>query len=331
MPMLTLRNGVEIPIMSAGTWQYRVEEAQNTVEAALAAGFSHIDTAYDYNNQQGVAKGLQNAMASGRTRESIFLTTKVPGCGLQNVSAVSVEKCKSDTAARIEDDLKLLGLNYIDLLLLHFPPCPGANGSAEHPTPDLKCVAEKTGCTEARSCDMIKAQWSSVLGAYDKKQLRAVGVSNYCSACLKCLDGATVSPMVNQVHYQVGMGPNPQGAKTLADERGIVLQAWSPLGMGGNGSRPIMNGTLTTSIAKKYGKSPVQVALKWIVSQNVSVATKSSNPVHLKENLDIFDFEFRAEDKLALDQADFAAKDEISFLCSDETPSSTPGTLDLLV
>merc|ERR1712183_403421 len=91
MGLLKLRNGVKMPIMSAGTWQYSVQEARKTVEAALAAGFSHIDTAYDYMNQQGVAPGLENAIAGGRTRESIFVTTKVPGCGLQNVSAVTVE------------------------------------------------------------------------------------------------------------------------------------------------------------------------------------------------------------------------------------------------
>jgi diketogulonate reductase-like aldo/keto reductase len=123
--------------------------------------------------------------------------------------------------------------------------------------------------------------------------------------------------MVNQVHYQVGMGPDPQGVKSLAKEKGIVLQAWSPLGMGGNGSSPIMHGNLTSAIAKKYGKSPVQIALKWIVSQNISVATKSSNPVHLAENLDVFDFELDDLDRKALDDANFASKDEPSFLCRD--------------
>merc|ERR1740121_664897 len=119
------------------------------------------------------------------------------------------------------------------------------------------------------------------------------------------------------------MGPDPQGFRTLARQKGIALEAWSPLGSGGSGSSAIMHGDLTTSIGKKYGKSPVQVALKWIVNQGVSVATKSSNPVHLKENLDIFDFDFAAEDKQALDDADFAAKDEPSFLCREKAQSQT--------
>lgn len=302
--------------MSAGVWLYSVDEAEKSVEAAFAAGFSHIDTAYDYGNQQGVAKAIQNAIAKGRTRESIFVTTKVPGCGIQNVSAISVDKCRSDTAMRVADDLKLLGLDYIDLLLIHFPPCPGDDGSAQSPG-NSSCYKEKTGCSNPKSCDMIKAQWEELTNAYNNKKLRAVGVSNYCSACLACLDEASVLPMVNQVHYQVGMTPDPQGFRSLAEKKGIVLQAWSPLGMGGSGSNPIMHGNLTTSIAKKYGKSPVQIALKWIVAKNVSVATKSSNPVHLAENLDIFDFELQQQDTLALDEATFAARDEPSFLCRD--------------
>lgn len=317
MPALKLRNGVDMPIMSAGTWQYSPEVAEKTVEAALSVGFNHIDTAYDYRNQQGVAKGLQSAMAKGMTRESIFLTTKVPGCGMQDVSGVSVEECEKDTAARIADDLSWLQLKYVDLLLIHYPPCPGEDGSVPIPKKST-CYAPKTGCSNPKSCDMIRAQWKALTESYNKGQLRAVGVSNYCSACLKCLDNEAILPMVNQVHYQVGMGPDPQGFKTFTEKRGIHLQAWSPLGMGGSGSNPIMKGDLTTSIGKKHGKSPVQIALKWIVSKNVSVSTKSSNPAHLVQDLDIFDFELDESDIKALDEADFAAHDSPSFLCKDE-------------
>lgn len=334
MPALKLRNGVEMPIMSAGVWLYSVGEAQKAVEAALGVGFTHIDTAYDYANQQGVGAALKKAMANGKARESIFLTTKVPGCGIQNVSAVSAEQCKSDTAARIADDLRLLDLKYIDLLLLHFPPCPGDDGSAQSPTKST-CYAGRTGCSNAQSCEMISAQWEAVSEAYSKKQLRAVGVSNYCSACLDCFSSMpktpAVLPMVNQVHYQVGMGADPQGFKTLAEKKGIVLQAWSPLGKGGGGSAPIMHGNLTTAIGRKYKKSPVQIALKWIVSKNVSVSTKSLNPAHLAQNLDIFDFELEAQDRRALDEADFAAHDEPSFLCRDPALPAKAGTSEALV
>jgi len=318
MPSLKLRNGVEMPIMSAGVFMYSVEEAQKSVEAALSVGFSHIDTAYDYDNQQGVAAGLKTAMAKGMARESIFVTTKIPGCGMENVSGVSVEKCEVDTADRIADGLRLLDAKYIDLMLIHFPPCVGEDGSTNPVT--STCAAGKTGCSSPKSCDLIRAQWRQLSAAYNAKQLRAVGVSNYCSACLKCLDSEVVQPMVNQVHLQVGMGPDPQGFKTYAQKQGIVLSAWSPLGLkwDPNGTVPILHGNLTNSIGKKHGKSAIQIALKWIVSQNLSVATKSSNATHLASNLDIFDFELDADDKQALDEADFAKTNAPSFLCNDE-------------
>merc|ERR1712048_1058167 len=128
--------------------------------------------------------------------------------------------------------------------------------------------------------------------------------------------------MVNQVQLHVGMGPDPQGFKSFADKNGVKLQAWSPLGHGGSGSDEILKGNLTSSIGKKYGKSAAQVALKWLVSHNVSVATKSSNPKHLAENIDIFDFEFTPEELSALDNADFAKADTPSFLCDDTAESS---------
>merc|ERR1719183_1334912 len=124
--------------------------------------------------------------------------------------------------------------------------------------------------------------------------------------------------MINQAHYQVGMGPDPQGFITTAEKKGMVFQAYSPLGSGGHGSDDVMHGNLTTSLAKKYGKSSVQIALKWIVSKNIAVVTKSANPAHLAENVDIFDFELSKEDVLELDRAHFAAEDDPSFMCRDE-------------
>lgn len=296
-----------MPVVSAGVWQYTSEQAATAVEEALKAGFTHIDTAYDYYNQDGVAKGLKKAMSGGRSRDSIFVTTKLPGCGLQNVSDESNKTCYADTAARIQDDLRLLELSQIDLMLIHFPPCHDKS----------ECVLTKATCSQQQTCSMIQAQWKAMAEAYKKGLLRAVGVSNYCSGCLDCFRGLDLQPMVNQVHYQIGMGPDPQGFKSLAEREGIVLQAWSPLGMGGNGSSDVMHGNLTTSIAKKHGKSAVQVALKWIVSHNVSVSTKSMNPAHLRENLELFDFELDKEDMAALDQARFQEVGEPSFMCRD--------------
>lgn len=222
-----------MPVMSAGTWLYDDATAEAAVEAALAAGFSHIDTAYDYENQQGVGRAIKK---SGKPRESIFVTTKVPGCGLQNVSGRSVEECRKDTAARFADDLKQLDLAYVDLMLIHFPPCSGGDGSARSPA-DVTCFPRKTGCTDPKSCELVRAQWSVLTEAYHKKQALSIGVSNYCTACFQCLaeESGAIMPMVNQVQYHVGMRPDPQGFKTFAQKHDMVLQAWSPLGSGARG------------------------------------------------------------------------------------------------
>lgn len=297
-----LSNGVEMPMVAAGVWQYSEAEAEASVRAALNVGMVAIDTAYDYENQRGVARALRDAK-----RSDYFIITKVPGCGIQNVSA---QRCEDDTAARIADDLAQLDLPVLDLVLIHFPPCLSSN--------KMDCMTKKNSCTIPGSCDAVKAQWKAMTAAYKAKKVRAIGVSNYCKACLACLADAEVKPMVNQVHYQVGMGKDPQGVKSCASSQGMVLQAWSPLGMGGHGSEEVLKGPLTTAIAQKHGKTAAQVALKWITSNGVAVAMKSSNEAHLKENLDLFDFELDAQDMVQLDAANFAANDTPSFFCDDK-------------
>ncbi|CAL1167830.1 unnamed protein product [Cladocopium goreaui] len=316
---VTLRNGVKMPMLAAGTWQYNDSVAEETLIAAVHAGFVHIDTAYDYHNQVGVGRGIQK---SGKPRDSLFITSKVPGCGLQNTTAKTVEQCKTETDDKIALDLQQLNLSYLDMVLVHFPPCPGDDGSAESPS-ECSCYGPKNGCSHPQSCDMIKAQWSVLTDAYKKKQIRAIGVSNYCSACLECLTGSEVFPMINQVQLHVGMGSDPEGFRTFAEKHEIKLQAYSPFGSGGHGSEQILKGNLTTSIGKAHGKSAAQVALKWIVSHNVSVATKSSNPAHLKANADIFDFTLSDTEMDSLDKATFASEDTPSFLCTDSNPSAS--------
>jgi len=313
MPSVKLRNKVEMPMLSAGTWLYNDSVAEAAVEAAISVGFTHIDTAYDYKNQRGVAAGIKK---SGIDRKKLFLTTKVPGCGLQNVSAVSVDACANDTKTRLHEDLTLLQTQYIDLILLHFPPCAGDDGTKQS-TKDSTCFAPKTGCTQPQTCDMVKAQWGVLMDAYSSGLVRAIGVSNYCKACFACLQGSKVQPMVNQVQFHAGMGSDPQGSRTFAEKNGVALQAWSPLGTGGSGSSDILHGKLTSSIGKKHGKSPVQVALKWILSHNVSIATKSSSKTHLAQDIDLFDFELDEDDMSQLDKATFSSKDTPSFMCSD--------------
>merc|ERR1719408_1077065 len=115
--------------------------------------------------------------------------------------------------------------------------------------------------------------------------------------------------MVNQVQYHLGMGPDPQGFKSTAERMGLVMQAWSPLGSGGHGNPEILAGNLTTSIAKAHDKTTAQVALKWLLQHGAAVATKSSNPTHLKQDVALFDWTLTQKEMSALDGASFAKDD----------------------
>jgi len=321
-PTVRLRNGVEMPVVAAGVWQYNDSVAADSVQLALEVGHTHIDTAYDYNNQRGVSLGLQR---SGKSRSEVFVTTKVPGCGLQGIRK---DHCYDDTLAFIKDDVAQLSTSYdmeghVDLVLIHFPPCTEADPSAS--MPNASCFKSKNGCASDEHLEAVRAQWAAMEAAYKANLTRAIGVSNYCSNCLFSLlaAGMETFPMVNQVMYHVGMGPDPQGFRTTAERLGMVLQAWSPLGSGGHGNEEILKGNLTSSIAQNHKKSTAQVALKWILTNNVSVATKSSSREHLEQNVDLFDFNLTPEEKASLDSADFHKDESPSFLCQDKAMELT--------
>jgi len=302
VPTQKLRNGVELPVLAAGTWQFSEAEAEASVSAALDAGFPAIDAAFDYGNQAGVARALQKF-----PDQAVFVITKIPGCG---VDSVRNGTCGEDTAARIDDDLTQLARSKVDLMLVHFPPClSGDFGS---------CRASKSSCTAPGYCAAMQAQWAAVTAAYHAGKARSIGVSNYCRACLDCLAQAEVQPMVNQVQVHVGMGPDPEGFVTENTRRGIVLQAYSPMGSVQTGSKDeILSGKTTTALGRKYNKSSVQIALKWLVQHGIPVATKSANAAHLAQDLALFDFELAPEDLAALD-ALRVGNATPSFFCSDQ-------------
>ena len=199
IPNVKLNNGVEMPMISLGTWQYSPSVAESTVALALKLGFNHIDTANDYRNQAGVG----SALAKQGNRSSYFLTTKVPS---QTFNANAYAATTKD----LNDDLTKLGLDYVDLMLIHFPP----HGNTRH-------------------CEAMQEQWRAMEDFYKQKKARAIGISNYCQSSINCImKVANVTPAVNQVEYHIGMSPDPIGLKTFNDKHGIVTQSYSPLGDG---------------------------------------------------------------------------------------------------
>jgi len=247
-----LRNGVEIPLIGMGSWEYNSSVAEDSYRKALSVGFTLFDTAYGYHNQDGVGRALSTV-----PRSHFFLETKVPGCGLDGVSDDSPEACANGTKEMLEANLKELNMSYVDLVLIHEPP---------------KGAFDIRSCSLV--CDQVKAQWKVLQDFYEQKKARAIGVSNYCYSCMECLDwnDGTVTPMVNQVEYHIGMGTasgihGDKGMKTFADAHGVVMQAYSALGGDDTFRKAIIEGDLEKEIGKAHNVSSVQVALKWIVEQ----------------------------------------------------------------
>jgi len=309
-----LRNGVVMPRLAMGAGYTSDSETSLRVQAALNAGYHHIDTALNYKTQHGVSLGLA---AAGVRREDVFITTKVPGCGLEGVDQ---RNCFNSTLAAVEEDLQLLGSAYpvkhVDLLLLHYPPCMEADPSA--PQWMNPCVAKQSGCSDKANCQAIQDQWNALRDVYKRGLARAIGVSMFCQACFRCIGGSGELPMVNQVRYQLGMGPDRQGFLSFAASQGMVLQAANPLEDENRVvAQMIIHGILTTNIGNAHNKTPVQVALKWLEQHQVSILTMSSNPEHLREDLDLFSWQLSAHEMDKLDNGPYFDPGPPSFLCTE--------------
>ncbi len=257
----TLSNGVKIPAVGYGTWQTPNDVTAMHVKTALDIGYRHIDTAWGYDNESGVGEGIR---ASGVRREDIFLTTKhwVTFRGYQN------------TINAVEDSLKCLGLDYIDLYLVHWP------------------------CVEASRSDWqeINADtWRGFERMYKDGKLRAIGVSNYEKKHLEALEKtAEVMPMVNQLEFHPGFLQLDN--VRYNQEKGILVEAWSPLGSGA-----VLRDETLTRLAAKYGRSVAQLCIRFALEYDVLPLPKSTNAERIAQNADVFDFEISAEDKCVIE------------------------------
>ena len=263
VPTVTLRNGVEMPLVACGSGGDSDAKAKTGVALALAAGYTGIDTAHDYGCLKGVGEALADYGLDKRA--DYFLTTKVPGCGVPTQGLQP--PCFDNTVKMATADIATLtgATGYVDLLLLHFPPL--------------------TGCSSSGDCAKIQQQWAGLEQLYAANLTRAIGVSNYCQTCIECvLKNATVLPMVNQIQYHVGQGADPSGLLTYCKQHGIVVEAYSPLAGG-----KLLPWAAGDALASKYGfNSSAQVAFSWIAQRGLPFVTKSDNAEYLAEDLDLF-------------------------------------------
>ncbi|ACR02652.1 MAG TPA: aldo/keto reductase [Thauera aminoaromatica] len=257
-PLLTLSNGVEMPRLGLGTWPMNDSEAAETVALALDMGYRLIDTAENYENERGVGEGIRRA---GVARGELFVTTKF------NRKWHSVEGARQACEASLER----LGLDYIDLFLVHWP------------NPDQGRYVEAFE-------GLVKLQEAGLV--------RAIGTSNFKPAHLQQLFDRGLCPQVNQIHL------DPWHARSdhieVHEARGIVTESWSPLGR----ANAMLADPVILDVARRHGRTPAQVILRWHTQLGYVPIPKSSNPTRLAENLDVFGFELSAEELAAIGALD---------------------------
>lgn len=261
MIMMELKNGIKIPAIGYGTWQTPDGEvAEAGVKTAIKSGYRHIDTAAAYGNEISVGKGIRESRIP---RKELFVTSKV----------WNEERGYEKTLAAFEKTLSDLGLEYLDLYLIHWP-------ASSHQFSDWEEINLGT--------------WKAMSELYQAGKIKAIGVSNFKPHHLKALMQAEVKPMVNQIEFHPGM--LQEETMAYCKENGILVEAWSPLGTG----RMLSNEVLL-SIAEKYQKSVAQLCIRWCIQHEVLPLPKSVTPSRIVENLDVFDFEISKEDMRVID------------------------------
>lgn len=253
-----LENGVELPFLGFGTYKV-TEQTEQIISDALETGYRHLDTARMYGNEKEIGNAIKN---SGIPRRELFLTSKVwkDDLGYDN------------TLRSFEASLNDLGVQYLDLFLIHWPQSA--------PNADWKPTLTKT--------------WKALERLYDEGAVAAIGVSNHLPHhLLHILKDANVRPMVNQIEFHPGYA-QPATAQFCVNQ-GIQVEAWSPLGRA-----KMLDDPLILEMAKKYGKTPAQICLRFCLQNNVLPLPKSSSPKRMQENLDIFDFDLEMEDMYRL-------------------------------
>ena len=246
MEYFTLNNGIKMPMAGIGVFMMSPAEAEAAVETALKSGVRLIDTANGYMNESGTGRGIKK---SGVEREEIFLVTKLWPTVYGKETAV-------------DETLKRLGTDYIDLLFLHQPT------------------------------DNWREGYRQIEKAYKEGKVKAIGLSNFPDELLKeAIDTMEIKPQVVQVEAHPYF-PQTELKKVLA-QTGMGLMAWYPLG---HGDKALIGEPVFGELAAKYGKSNAQIILRWHVQSGNIVIPGSKNPDHIRDNFDIFDFELTSED-----------------------------------
>lgn len=260
--VFVLNNGVTIPSIGFGTWQIPVgESAYNAVSYALSNGYRHIDTAFNYGNEQSVGKAIKDC---GIMRSEIFVTSKLP----------SEIKTYKETLKSFDDTMTKLNLDYIDLYLIH-APWPWNRKGYDFNKENIEV-------------------WKAMEEIYKSGRCRAIGVSNFeIPNLVAILDNCTIKPMVNQIRYFIG---NTQHELVhFCQQNNILIEGYSPLATGA-----ILANKKVAAIAEKYNTTLPKICIRYVLQKGVVPLPKSTNPGHIKQNLDV-NFEIALADMEYLD------------------------------
>ena len=254
MEFITLSNGIKMPILGYGVFQVPPQEAERCVSDALSVGYRLIDTAQAYFNEEGVGEAIAK---SGIPRDDIFLVTKVW------ISNNGEQKA----AASIDESLRKLKTNYIDLLLIH------------------------------QAYGDVFGTWRAMEKAYQDGKVRAIGVSNFqAGRFFDLAHYVDIKPMVNQLQCNVMV--QQTGIEPVLAEFGTRMMAWGPLG--GQGVDGIVKNEKLAAIGAKYGKSAPQVGLRWLTQRGIVAIPKSSHKERMEQNLNVLDFTLTAEEMASI-------------------------------
>lgn len=254
-----LVNGVDVPRLALGTWLIDDDKAADAVRAAIKLGYRHIDTAQAYGNEKGVGEGVR---ASGVDRKEIFITSKV----------VAEHKTYEEAAAGINKTLATMGLDYIDMMIIHSPqPWTEVNQS------------------DNRYIEGNREAWRALEDAYKAGRIRAIGVSNFIREDIDNLwEGCEIKPMVNQVLCHISN--TPLDLIEYCQSKGIIMEAYSPIAHG-----EAMKNEKIAEMADKYGVSIPQLCIRYDIQLGMVVLPKTANLEHMKTNADV-DFVISDED-----------------------------------
>jgi diketogulonate reductase-like aldo/keto reductase len=259
-----MNNGLEIPCIGFGTWKSKSgKEAEDAVEAALKAGYKHIDTAKAYENEVSVGKGIKK---SGIPRKEIFVTSK-----LQNT-----DHGYDKTVQAFNETLADLDLDYLDLYLIHWP----------NPVSVRNCWQK-----------LNEESWRAMEEFVEQGKIKSIGISNFRPHHIDALlQTARIKPVINQIR----LCPSCRQDETAdyCSKLGILMEAYSPLGS--DGEESVLNNAAVVSVAKKCGKTAAQVCVRWCLQNGYLPLPKSIKPARIAENANVFDFEISQADMAVL-------------------------------